>query len=109
MEGEIKISKITESARGEECQVRLPGICNRNNETVVWAHCNKMAAGKGKGLKALDPLGAYCCSNCHDVYDNRISPKMYGQRLTYLEIEHFFYEGMMRSFVKLVEKGLVKF
>ena len=107
------MSKITESARGEECQVRLPGICNRDNATVVWAHCNKMAAGKGKGLKALDPLGAYCCSDCHDVYDmRRLAPyisQFTGVRLSRIEVEHAFYEGMMRSFIKLVEKGLVKF
>lgn len=98
------MSAISESARNEECQVRLPDICNRDNATVVWAHCNKMAAGKGKGLKAIEPLGSYACSSCHDAIDSRVRTSY-----TRMQLENAFYEGMMRSFVKLVEKGLVKF
>jgi hypothetical protein len=98
------MSKIRESARGVECQVRMPSICNGNNETVVWAHCNGAAAGKGMGLKAVDPLGAYCCSACHDAIDGRkrykgISPMM---------VKLWFYEGHLRSLRILIDKGLIE-
>lgn len=99
------MSKITKSARGMECQVRIIGVCNHNNETTVWAHPNSMAAGKGMRTKAYDALGAYCCSSCHDVIDGRV-PRPEGVRKTDIEID--FHEGHQRSYVILIEKGLVK-
>lgn len=56
------MSKITKSARGENCTVRLSGICNHNSDTVVFAHINGVRFGHGMGLKANDIHGAYACS-----------------------------------------------
>lgn len=100
------MSRIRQSARGEECQVRIIGVCNHNSETVILAHPNSGAAGKGMGMKALDPLGAYCCSACHDVIDGRAQRPL-GMRKA--DVDLAFHEGHQRTFVKLVEKGLVKF
>ena len=61
------MSKLRESARGQDCLVRLPGVCNRNPETVVLAHLG----GGGMGLKKRDVHGAFCCSSCHDEVDRR--------------------------------------
>ena len=61
-------SKYTKSAKGQECQVRIPGVCNFNPETTVFAHLS----GGGMGMKRLDIHGAYCCSDCHDVLDGRV-------------------------------------
>ena len=96
------MSKIRESARGEDCAIRLPGICNFNRETTVWAHGNGSAAGKGIGMKANDLLGAYACSACHDVYDRRVPTDM-----PRVEVELAFWEGHARSLLKLIEKGIV--
>jgi hypothetical protein len=63
--------KITDSARGQDCQINLPG-CNYNPETVVYCHLNGHEWGKGFGIKADDGVGFYGCSHCHDVYDGRI-------------------------------------
>lgn len=96
------MSRITESARGEECAIRLPGICNFNRETVVWAHGNGSAAGKGFGMKCIDIIGAYACSACHDAYDRRrptATPRA--------EVELAFWEGHARSLIKLFEKGIL--
>ncbi len=95
------MSKITESARNEECQIRMPGICNGNPETVVWCHANGSAAGKGIGMKSPDLLGAYGCSSCHDEYDRRTS------KLDLITARLYFAEGHYRSLVKLIERGLV--
>lgn len=63
-----KISKkLRDSARGQDCQVRLIGVCNRNPETVVLAHLG----GGGMGMKKHDLHGAFTCSSCHDVLDGR--------------------------------------
>ena len=62
----IRVNKYTRSARGMSCQLRLEG-CMPENETVVFAHLN----GAGMGIKSLPIHGAYCCLNCHDIYDGR--------------------------------------
>lgn len=99
------MSKITESAKGQECQVRIPGVCSGDNSTVVWAHAIGLASGRGVGIKANDLAGAYACQKCHDAYDRRIKP--YG--VLYFQVKECFYEGHFRSLAILIEKGLVKF
>ena len=64
-----KITPIRASARGQECTLRFPGICNRNPETTAWCHSNRLADGKGMGLKAPDHQGCYGCSDCHAWLD----------------------------------------
>ena len=59
------MSKITQSARGERCQIRFPGICNHDPETTVFAHY-RLAGYCGTGIKPPDFMGAYACSRCHD-------------------------------------------
>jgi len=73
--------KITESARGMPCQVRLSG-CMPDTETVVYAHLN----GGGMGTKQSDLFGMYACLNCHDILDGRkqLSPPLESE---WLELE----------------------
>lgn len=100
------MSKVTQSARGEQCQIRIPHVCRAPvTETVVWCHANGSAAGKGIGMKSHDFLGAYGCQGCHDVYDRRVNlpPGMCRE-----DVELAFWEGHARSLVMLVKKGLVK-
>lgn len=99
------MSKITESARGEDCTIRIPGVCNFDPATTVWCHGNGSAAGKGIGMKAIDILGAYGCSACHAVYD-RLVPLPEGMSRD--QVKLYFLEGLMRSLLILVRKGLVK-
>lgn len=94
------MSKITKSARGEDCQIRLPGICNHDPETTVWAHASGSAAGKGIGMKAPDILGAYACYACHMAVDGQTKVPRHEVRLA-------FWEGHARSVIKLIEKGLI--
>lgn len=96
------MSKITESARGEQCTVRLPGVCNRNPETVVLAHY-RLPGHCGTGIKPPDFMGAYACSDCHDICDGRAKTDLDAD-----EIQTAFAEGVMRTLVLLHEKGLVK-
>lgn len=63
--------KLRDSAQGQDCQLRIPGVCNGNPETVVWCHLNGQEYGKGMGHKSHDIFGFYGCSACHDVYDGR--------------------------------------
>ena len=93
------MSKLTKSARGEPCQIRLDG-CNAgvNNETVVLAHLN----GAGLALKAYPMHGAYCCHSCHDILDGR-KPSDYDKE--WLELIHL--RGVIKTQEKMIEKGLM--
>lgn len=95
------MSKITESAKGEQCQVRLPGICNHNPGTTVFAHY-RLAGTCGTGIKPNDIQGAYACSSCHDEIDRRT-------RLLDTEFVRLCHaEGVMRTQIILIKKEVIK-
>jgi hypothetical protein len=91
--------RIRESARGQDCTVRLPGICNFNPETVVFAHLNGVRFGHGVGKKTK--WGAYACSACHDELDRR-TRKL---EADYVKLAHF--EATIETLDKLEAKGLL--
>lgn len=96
----IRQTKLTKSARGQDCQVRIPGSCNFNSETTVLAHLG----GQFKvGYKAMDIHGAYCCSDCHDVIDGRKTTGLY----SFNEIKTMHLEGVIRTQMLMVEAGLI--
>ena len=53
--------RIRESARDEECLIRLPGGPN-DRAMTIWSHNRHQRAGKGGALKALDLNGCYGCT-----------------------------------------------
>lgn len=97
--------KITDSARGETCTIRLPGHCTHNPETVVFCHLDKIRFNKGIGIKAksgkLD-LGAYGCSGCHRAIHGEKTEHDYRD----VYIAHL--EGTIETIIRLVEKGLIR-
>ena len=97
----MKSKKIRNSARGEDCQVRIPGICNFNPETTIPAH---IGHGGGTGMKAADLEIAYCCSDCHDLIDDRVN----SVRFTRDAILVMAFEGAARTRSILVNKGLIE-
>lgn len=64
------MTDLRQLARGRECEVRLPGICNHDPATTVLAHY-RLSGLSGMGIKPLDILAAYSCSSCHDACDRR--------------------------------------
>jgi hypothetical protein len=93
-----KQTKLTRSAHGQECQVRLPGICNWNPATVVLAHLN----GAGMGIKHSDIHGAYACSDCHAAIDGGVKAKFEKE---WLKLWHL--EGVIRTQKIMLELGLI--
>jgi len=93
------MSKITKSARGEQCQIRIPNYCNYNPETTVFCHLG----GGGIAMKSSDIHGAYGCSSCHDAVDSRIKGDYPKDTLAL-----WFYEAIIRTQVILIKKGLIK-
>ncbi|MEW5607976.1 MULTISPECIES: DUF1364 domain-containing protein [Pseudomonas] len=96
----MRQSKLTKAARGRECQVRIPGICNGNPETTVLAHY-RMAGTCGVGSKPHDLQGAWACSTCHDACDGRI--KAVGRETA----RHYHAEGVMRTQAILLAEAVV--
>lgn len=94
------MSKIRKSARGQECLVRVPGLCNANPQTVILAH----VPGGGIGAKAPDIHGAYACSACHDAIDGRIQTEFSRETLRLWHLE-----GVLRTQESLIENGLITF
>lgn len=94
---------IRDSARGEACEIRLPG-CDGGGETTVWCHLPEAVAGRGMALKGIDLLGAYGCRSCHDIVDRR-APRP--GAMTEHDIALAFYRALARSVVKLKQKGLL--
>lgn len=99
-----KMTPIRKSARGEECTIGIPGVCNFDPDTTVLCHSNYLADGKGMGLKAPDTAAAYGCCACHDVLDGR---RPLPEGMTRLDVEGFFYSGLLLTHKKLKRKGLM--
>lgn len=97
------MTKIRESARGQDCTVRLPGICTFDPEKTIWSHARWGRAGRGKGIKAIDLAGSYACTACDAAYDGQLKTP-YSRD----EIDLAWCMGHFESLKILVEKGLVK-
>ena len=95
------MSKITESAKGQDCDIRIPYICNHNPDTVVHCHLPDGTGGR-MGGKSLDINGVRGCSACHDCLDGRMKTHW-----TRDEVLLMAYEGQQRTLRKLVREGLI--
>jgi len=92
------MSKITKSAKGQQCTVMIPAVCNFDPATTVFAHLN----GGGLGMKQKDLFGAYCCSACHAWLDGG-----YARTTTRdaRDLEHL--RAMKKTQELLIEQGLI--
>lgn len=95
---------IRDSAKGEDCTVRLLGVCCFDPAKTIWSHARWGDAGKGRSIKALDLAGAYCCTACDAVYDGQVKPP---GGYTREMIDMDWCMGHFRSLVRLHEKGLL--
>lgn len=99
---------IKDSARGEECTVRLEGVCSFDATKTIWSHARwgaqlGVVAGRGMSSKALDVCGAYACTDCDAVYDGQRS----WSNLTRQQIDLDWCLGHFRSLGRLSLKGLL--
>ena len=89
--------ELRKSARGRKCQLNIPGVCNENRETTVWAHCNSVATNKGFGIKSHDLFGCDACSACHYWLDQGRASKE--------DKESYFWPAMVRSLSARLNDG----
>lgn len=97
----LKNKKLTDSARGKNCTVRIPGVCNHNPETTIFAHIG----GAGMGTKASDIHGAYCCSSCHEFIDGGFVRVPNIQPHT-VKLSHL--EAVVETQQIMIDEGLIK-
>lgn len=91
------MSKLRESARDRECQVRLLGVCNFDSATTVLAHV-RLIGVSGLGIKSPDILGAWACSACHAYADSHHDA----------ETNAAFAEGVYRTLNILWREGVLR-
>ena len=96
---------LRKEAKGKECQVRIPGVCNKDRETVVLAHLNnKRLFGVGIGQKVPDIFAAHCCSACHDFVDGRGAGR---NMMPKKDRDILLYEGVFRTQNILLKEGKI--
>lgn len=95
--------RIRDSARGEDCTVRIVGACTHDPAHTIWSHAPLQAAGKGRAWKSVDLAGAYCCTACDAVVDGQ-RPLPDGATRESVMLDWCF--GHLRSLVILKRKGL---
>jgi hypothetical protein len=91
-------SKLRDSAKGQECQIRLYQVCNGDNTTTCLAHLG----GGGMGMKKNDIHGSFSCSSCHDAVDGRLKTGY-----SYTELELWHHEGVERTQDIWLKSGLI--
>lgn len=56
--------KLLDLARDQSCV-----NCKADDGTIVAAHSNELAHGKGRGIKGDDAMSAHLCHRCHAWVD----------------------------------------
>ena len=108
------MSKLRQSAKGQSCTFRIPGVCNGDPETTVLCHAPHPMKGMGyKSHPAGEIWAAYGCSSCHDVMDGRapyanaetpytsLVQEQLGKELTW-------YRAIRETQTRMVKAGLIK-
>jgi len=96
----VESSAVRDSARGEDCTLRLP-CCNHDPSTTVFAHLRVFGLA-GMAQKPGDNAGVYACACCHDAIDRRngSTAGLWG------------FEDLLRALLitqsRLIAKGLMK-
>lgn len=61
-----RTQKLLDAAKDYPC-----ANCRTQNNTIVAAHNNELALGRGHSHKTPDYMVAYLCHACHDAVDGR--------------------------------------
>ena len=96
------MTDLRKLARGRECAVRIPGVCNGDPETTVLAHF-RLAGISGMGMKSPDLIAAFACSACHDAIDRRAHTDL---DRDYVRLAHL--EGVVRTQAELLKLGVIQ-
>ncbi|WP_321814681.1 MULTISPECIES: nuclease domain-containing protein [unclassified Paraburkholderia] len=68
-------SRYLDACRGEQCYLRVAGVCSHCSESVVPCHSNQARHGKGMGIKAAHEFTVPGCQACHAWIDQGAAPR----------------------------------
>ena len=63
----MKTTAAQKAARGQDCTLQIPGVCNGNPETTILAHVGRHGSAK----RNHDEDAIFSCSDCHHAIDYR--------------------------------------
>lgn len=66
---ELRNPRLLRMARGKECLLQVPGVCNGDRSTTVACHSNLAEHGKSGARKADDQNSVHGCGACHSWLD----------------------------------------
>jgi hypothetical protein len=95
------MTNLRNLARGQDCLIRVPGVCTFTPETVVLCHYRLMGIS-GAGMKSPDLFGAYGCAACHAAVDMQQSSRWSRDALRLMLAEAVF-----RTQLVLLESGVL--
>lgn len=99
------MSKLRKSAKGEQCTLQIPGVCNFDTATTVLAHLPD-DSGTGKmGGKSEDWCACFGCSDCHALIDNQAE---FQKRYTSEDYLFFIRRAMIKTWRKWFDAGLLE-
>jgi hypothetical protein len=102
----IVIQKLRDSAEGQDCTFKLPGICNGDRQTTVLCHCRIGYLG---GASKPDDFSsaAFGCHACHTAIDNHMLPA-HVEAATWLraiqQTQRIWYEAGLMKFPEAPER-----
>ena len=94
----MKLTAMQKSAQGQDCTLRIPGVCNWNPETTVLAHL-----GSGTGKRRDDNNAVYACSSCHDAIDYR-TPVFLSHRKKLQKDLHRYRENYIKAAIQRMKQ-----
>jgi hypothetical protein len=95
----IRSKALREAARGEECTLKIFGVCVGGTETTVLAHLHDETFGRSQ--KADDTSAVFACFGCHNEIDGR-TRRTEGEDLTWYKLR-----ALQRTVRRLVERGIM--
>ncbi len=93
----LKSKKLRDSARGQDCTMRVAGTCYNHSSTTVLAHVN--TEGGCMGGKSDDYSACFACHDCHQWLDLNLGT----------EEDRLFYtrRAMVRTWRIWIEEGYI--
>lgn len=95
----IRIQKILDAARDEQCTMYSPW-CINDPTTTVACHSNMQLHGKAMKRKADDIFVFFGCHGCHNWYDKSDA--------SHAEKDSYFWPAMSRTWRRLIELEILK-
>lgn len=96
--------KLRDSARGQPCAFRIPGVCCGDWETTVLCHDRR--GHFGMGCKPDDFCAAFGCARCHAAMDRQHKMPS-GSLITADEAAHYWNQAKNETLRRWFDSGVV--